>query len=67
MRTMHSIRIFVMALFACFAGLALAQSGANRPNSPEAKIAAQGTVEKVTNVSNGQGRYLLRSASTSGI
>lgn len=57
MKTTHCIRIFVMALSVCFAGLAFAQSGSDQPSSPKAETAAQGIVEKVTNVTDGQGWY----------
>lgn len=57
MRTMHRVSMIVMILAACFASSASAQGSAGRYYNPNTEIAAKGTVEKVTNVTNGQGWY----------
>lgn len=55
MRTMRSVSTMVMMLATCIAGSALAQGGAGRYHNPNTEIAAKGTVEKVMNVTDGQG------------
>lgn len=51
---MRSLWMIVMTLAVCLDGPAFAQGGAGRLYTP---ITAKGTVEKVTNVTNGQGWY----------
>ncbi len=57
MRTMRSVSMIAMILAACFAGGAFAQDGAGRNYNPNTEIAAKGTVEKVTSVTDRQGWY----------
>lgn len=57
MKTMRRVPIVAIVLTACCAALAFAQSGAGRSYDPNTEIAAKGAVEKVVNVTNGQGWY----------
>ena len=57
MKAMRSVPILAIVLTACFAALAFAQSGAGRYYNSNRETTARGTVEKVTNVTNGQGWY----------
>lgn len=46
-----------MMVVAGFAGAAFGQGGAGRYYNPNTQVAVKGTVEKATNVTNGQGWY----------
>jgi len=57
MKMMRALPLIVMALSGCCGSLSVAQSGAGRLYSSATDIAAKGTVEKVANVTDGQGWY----------
>ncbi len=49
--------MIAMMMAGCFAGAAFAQVGVGRYYNSKTEIAAKGTIEKVTNVTDGQGWY----------
>ena len=57
MRMLRSLGIVLAALAACLAAPAFAQGGAGRLYNSGTEVTAKGAVDKVTNITTGQGWY----------